>query len=287
MRSYQVLVDAAADLTEALRNQYHIGQACHCQFAREQSCTLPPYQCALEQEGNRTFSTEELEAMFQAVFCRYAKEDIDILYLACAGSLFPFFAIAQTVAKEVMGAYPSVRIEVYDTTLFGAGQGMLAVEAAALRNRGEDMDAVLNRLNDMCERAFLYIALDKPKTNGPLGKRKHRGLALGCIVGLCPVFGVGRQCGFTVLARGRGFDNTVQLAVKMAKRDFSSETPIHFSFSCEWEGLEEVKNNLGDNVVVSHTSPLVGKLFGQNGVILAGVLPSRESDQDQQAESIF
>ena len=277
MRSYQIFVDAGADLPETLRNQYHISQVCHCQYAREQACIHPPYRCSLEQEGKHPFSPEGLEAMFRAAFARYAKEDIDILYLACANSLFPFFAAAQVVAREVMKAYPSVRIEVYDTMLFGAGQGMLAVEAATLRNGGDDMDAVLHRLNDMRQRAFLYIALDKPKAAGPFGKRKHRFLTLGRAVGLCPVFGWGRHCTIAILARGRGFENAVQMAIKLAKRDFLCETPLFFSTIHEWEGFEAIKETLGENVIFSCASPLAQKLFGKDGVMLAGVMPPTEN----------
>ena len=106
MRSYQIMIDAAASLGADLRDRYHIDQMCLCQSFGKRTCVSFSPLCPFAEERGGLFAEARLEKMLYQSFSRYAKEDIDVLYLATSSALLAVYEKAKTVAENVMKHFP-------------------------------------------------------------------------------------------------------------------------------------------------------------------------------------
>ena len=76
MRSYQLMVDAIANLGKDMRDYYHIDQMCLCQTYRTMTCLSDTPDCRVLDGGEDFFSEANLTMMLENSFVRYARRDI-------------------------------------------------------------------------------------------------------------------------------------------------------------------------------------------------------------------
>lgn len=283
MRSYQIMIDAAAALGADLRDRYHIDQMCLCQSFGTRTCVSSSPSCAFAQEQGGLFAEARLEKMLYRSFSRYAKEDIDVLYLATSSALLPLYEKAKTVAEKVKMHYPGVTVAVEDTGAFGIGVGTLAVSVAGYRERGGDLFGAISLLRSQAPLLCQLSVLESPPKHSPFSRRHSPSLYLGHLLGRRAVFEIDPKGNPTVWARSNGVYNAVFDAIKQAKRRIGDKTPLYFSYIREFEGFSEVLDTLGEDGYICPMSTVERGWFGADGFSVAGILQGEEKEQSEDA----
>ena len=276
MRSYQIMIDAAASLGADLRDRYHIDQMCLCQSFGKRTCVSFSPLCQFAEERGGLFAEARLEKMLYRSFSRYAKEDIDVLYLATSSALLAVYEKAKTVAENVMKHFPGVTVAVEDTGAFGIGVGALAVSVAGYRERGGDLLGAISLLRSQAPLLCQLSVLDNPPKHSPFDRRHTPSLYLGHLLGRRAVFETDKKGTPTVWARPRGIQNAVLDAIKQAKKRIGDKTPLYFAYIREFEGFSAVLDALGKDASVCPMSMIEREWFGADGFSVAGILRGEE-----------
>lgn len=275
MRSYQIMIDAVADLGKDLRDAYHIDQMCLCTTQGKMAC-LKGEACPLLLQGEDFFSLANLSLMLEHSFTRYAKADIDILYLAPAASLFPLFESAKQVAASVKAKYPSVDILVVDTESYGIGQGLLAVALAEKRGKGADLLEACEILEQLKSRLRLCSTIERPPRRGPFSRRRTPRLMVGRLFGFRPAFAPDRVGVIQVQFRAKGHIHLIEEALKQARAEAGVDTPLYLSYAGGQEFFDTLTSVLDENTYLCPMSALMHTWFGKEGCSLAYLVPPKK-----------
>ena len=96
---------------------------------------------------------------FADVFAEYAKAGTDVLCLCITTKFSGSFNSARNAAELVRESYPDVRIEVLDTRVNTVLQGVVAMEAARMRDAGLSLDQTLARLEQMIPSGRIFFTV--------------------------------------------------------------------------------------------------------------------------------
>lgn len=270
MRSYQLMVDAVADIGKDLRDAWNIDQMCLCTSYGEMEC-LSHGTCPLLREKGDFFSAANLSLMLEKSFVRYAKQDIDVLYLAPASVFFPLYDHARQVANRVMQSYPEVKIAVADTDSYGIGQGLLALSLAKHRAEGMKLEQALGFLEQEKAKLSLVSTIEKQPRRSPFSANNLPHLRLGRFFGRRPVFGFEGLGQVKVYYRVKGHLSAVARAIESLREHLGKDTPLYLSCVGDQEFLDELSKLLDESVYLCPMSPLMQKWFGKEGCSVAGL----------------
>lgn len=270
MRSYQLMVDAVADMGKDLRDAWHIDQMCLCASYGEMEC-VSFGTCPLLREKGDFFSPTNLSLMLEKSFVRYAKQDIDVLYLAPASVFFPLYDRARQVANRVMQDYPKVKIAVADTESYGIGQGLLALSLAKRRAEGMDLEQALDVLEQEKAKLSLVSTIEKQPRRSPFGANNSPHLGFGFYFGRRPVFALDGLGQVKVHYRVKGHLGAVARAIESLRERLGKDTPLYLSYVGNQEFLDELSKLLDEGIYLCPMSPLMQKWFGKEGCSVAGL----------------
>jgi DegV family protein with EDD domain len=180
MSTYKIISDSSCDLPESYRKKLDIG--------------LVPYYVTLD---NKTYLKEIVELQprefyekiiteqvfpktslppiqdYIDVFEPYLKQGMDIICMCLTSKFSGSYQSAINAKNILLETYPDSRIEVFDTILATAGQGLIVYEAARMKAAGYSLDQLieaLNRLKDTAKINFTVDSLEHLQKGGRIGK---------------------------------------------------------------------------------------------------------------------
>ena len=167
MRNYQIISDSACDLPQALARRYRIRiipfyvSFNQKTYLKEQEEIGIPEFYSILNEG-RIIPKTSLPSVQDYIdrFERCLARDEDILCFCITSKFSGSYQSAVNARDIVLENHPEARIEVLDTSLVTATQGLLAMEAAKMREAGYTLDEVLERMPDLIESARIMFTVD-------------------------------------------------------------------------------------------------------------------------------
>ena len=157
---FQIFVDSAANLPAVIAKQYNINVISFINLVDGKEVTCYNPDLSLEEERQKgteyynamrkgceiktgLISTATFEEQFQKAF----KEDQDVLYFSLSKNISGNFNSARLAAEEVLSKHTNGRkIRLIDSLNASLAQGILAIYASIMREKGMEIDEVADFL---------------------------------------------------------------------------------------------------------------------------------------------
>ncbi|MCE5188989.1 MAG: DegV family protein [Eubacteriales bacterium] len=195
--SFALYTDSSANLTEAQINEHHIKVvSLTVSLNGEEIVCYEPgvvFDHAAFVQRMREDSTLEMKtsmvntATFLAAFESHLKAGEDVLYLAMSGGISGTCGCSQTAAEILRPKFPERKIVIIDSLTAVAGEGMIVLEAAKLRESGAELDAVAAHAERRSHEIHSYIMVDDLNFLKRGGRISGSAALAGSIVHLKPV----------------------------------------------------------------------------------------------------
>ena len=168
--SFALYTDSSANLTEAelSANQIEVVSLTVSLNGEEIVCYQPgvAFDHAAFVKRMREDSTLEMKtsmvntATFLAAFEPHLKTGKDILYVSISSGISGTCGCSQTAAEILRPKYPERTIKIIDSLSAVAGEGMIALEAAKLRDGGADVHEAAAKLEQRTHEIHSHIMVD-------------------------------------------------------------------------------------------------------------------------------
>lgn len=154
MNKFQIFTDAACDLSEELRKSHELEY-----FRMGFTVDEKVYLADLDY---KEYSVDQLYEWIKTRHCKTAlvtmeeiqnkmvpflEQGYDILYLGCTSVLSGTLNVFRLFVEEIKDQYPDRRIVAIDTCRAGMVEGMIAMDAANMKQEGASMDEIIDFVN--------------------------------------------------------------------------------------------------------------------------------------------
>ena len=227
------------------------------------------YQAMREAKKVGTMASNP--AVIEEVFTAYAKEGKDILHVSFSAALSCGCSNVEMIAREVMEAYPEMKIIVVDTASVSLGEGMMIAKAVEMRKAGKSIEETADEIRKLLPHICVQFTVDDLNHLYRGGRLSKTTAVLGTIVNIKPILYVNDEGKLAALDKVRGRQQSIKKLVDNMKarigewRDKQIFVGIVHG-DCEEEAMklaELVKAELGDvSMVISPVGPSIGAHSG-------------------------
>lgn len=138
-------------------------------------------------EGKKVNTSQVTPQQYMDVFEEVLKNGDDILFVALSSGVSGTFNSAKFAAEEMMEMYPERKIRVVDSLGASLGEGLLAVEAAELRDAGKTLDEVADYLDFEKYKMAQIFAVDDLKHLRRTGRISGAVAMVGSVLSIKPI----------------------------------------------------------------------------------------------------
>ena len=208
---YEVFTDTSSNLpTPLLRERdikflaysYYIGEEEHRCLDTESFDGAAYYQAI--REGREVTTSQINPTRFEEAFEPYLKEEKDILFISMSSGISGSCYSAKLAALELMTRYPERSIEVVDTLSASLGEGIFAVKAADLRDRGVPLDEAAQRLREEAVTMCQVFTVDDLMHLRRMGRLSNFSAILGSMLRIKPILKGNEEGKIVSIAKFRG-----------------------------------------------------------------------------------
>ena len=285
MKDYLILTDTSCNLEKKYREQYGIEVvSMHYLLNNEdhladndwQSINAKDFYDTIRQ-GTRITTSQVDENQYEEKFIQCAKENKDVLVLACSNALSSSINEAKRAREEVLSKYDNIRIEIVDSVCACYTLGMLAMEVAKLKQSGANLDEALNYALE--ERyTFLEVGYaDQLKYLRQAGRVSAAAAFFGSIIGVRPIIIFDREGHNVAVKKAKGRKAAHQICADYIKEYglFDKVDTIYLAHAdClddANELIEVLKENLQNDKIKYHCNyvePAIGASVGPGTIII-------------------
>lgn len=277
MRKVKIITDSCSDLTGELLDRYDLdyakmrtvyqGQQTDASLRWEYYTPHELYE--LMRQGNRITTTQVPAAEFERVFRQYLEQDMDIVYVACSVKQTGSVNTAGVVAKELQKEFPAATIHCIDSYNASIGEGMLAIRAAELRDKGLSADEIAAEIIRVRKTVNEYITVHNLDALRRCGRVKASSAFFGNLLGVKPVLIADADGVQTPIKKVKGRQNSINEIVNLLKEtiiDSENQTIyiIHADSPTDVELLaQKVRETIPcRDVCICPIGPIIGASIG-------------------------
>ena len=196
MSNIRIFTDTNSDLCRELREKYGIEYFKMCNVLDEKVVAADiDWECwgsakdfyDLLRKGKHIKTTQVPAQDYREVFTECAKAGESVIYIGCALPLSSSVNTAAVVARELKAAYPDFEIFCIDAKNCCFGEGMLAVEAAKMREAGMSAAQIAAAVEE--KRAYVnqYVTVGSLDMLKRSGRVKGSAAFFGNLLGVKPI----------------------------------------------------------------------------------------------------
>ena len=274
MRNFVILSDSCHDLPKELAAQLEIGVAPLSVAYDENTVfddgTMDPHDF---YEGIRSGKMPKTSAVNLEGWARLMepalKEGRDVLALCISSALSTTYQSAVIAADELMEKYPDRKILVVDTLSASVGMGLLAWNAARMRDEGKDVDTVYAWLEENKLHVCHWVTVNDLMHLKRGGRVSAATAVVGTMLQIKPVLIVDNNGKLETAAKARGRKAAMNMLVeKLVKTGIPGANDTVFlghgdcpedaealAAMLKEQGVKQVIMNHVGNVIGSHTGP--------------------------------
>ncbi|MDY3118251.1 MAG: DegV family protein [Peptoniphilus sp.] len=212
-----------------------------------------------------------LPSVIEEAFKDALDADDEVLYISLSSGLSGSWEGAMMVKEALEKDYPG-KIAVVDSKTATFGEGLLAVKAAILRDRGESLDAIAEYLNRIKINSYEYFTVGTLEYLHRGGRVSKASKIASGVLQLCPMLDVDKETGTLQLLdvyRGqKAFLKKLRKYLEEHSKDgvFNPKQRVYV-YSGDWlERVEVVKNflikDMGMDAKNIDTTPRIGSVIG-------------------------
>ncbi|MBE6684966.1 MAG: DegV family protein [Ruminococcaceae bacterium] len=282
MRKVKVITDSCSDLSAELLKKYDIDYAqmrtvyegketpARLEWTKEDAHAL--YE--IMRGGERVTTTQVPVEEFIEVFKKYLDEGYDIVYVGCCSKQSGSVNTAAMVASKLLEAYPDATIACIDSLNASMGEGVLAIEAAKLRDAGKSVKEIEAEINAIKKTVNEYVTVHSLTTLHKAGRVKGSAAFFGNLMGVKPIIisdKNGDQAAYKkVKGRQKSFEEIVALMKETVVAPETQTLYIVHS-DCSEEEIEQLKEIVKKeipfkDIYVALIGPIIGASIGPDAI---------------------
>lgn len=282
MKKFMILTDSCSDLSRETREKYSIDyvQMNITYDDKELPASLdwdiytPSELYGLMKAGTRIRTTQVPPVAFETAFTKYLEEGRDVVYIACSSALSGSVNTAKVIADELNGKYKN-KVYCVDTLCSCMGEGLMAIDAAVLRDSGKSAQEVAEII-DADKLKYLQFA-----TVGDLtylkraGRVKASAAFFGNLFGVKPIIISNRAGENFAFKKVKGRKNSLDEIVNLAKENIENPTEqiIAIMHADCIESAQYLKDRVEKElcpkeVYLNYIGPIIGASVGPDTVAI-------------------
>lgn len=286
MRPVKIITDSCSDLSKDLRDKYDIDYV-HMNTVYEGKETpasldweyySPKELYDIMRAGNRVLTTQVPQAEFDKVFTAYVEKGYDIVYIACSVKQTNSVNTGALVSMKIMEKYPAATICCVDSYNSSMGEGLLAIRAAELRDKGLDPQQIEKELIKVRKTINEFATVNTLDFLKKAGRVKASAAFFGNLLGVKPIL-IQEKNGYqTAIKKVKGRSNSLNELVSLLKEaiiDAENQTIYVVHADCNPDEVKEFEETIKrelkcKDVHISYMGPIIGASCGPETVGIWG-----------------
>ncbi|MCR5653287.1 MAG: DegV family protein [Ruminococcus sp.] len=214
MKKFRILCDITCDLNEKFQKEFDIDvlsghmtlpdKTEKVTYPKWVDTTAEKFYTDLKKDPNGYSTAPPNVAEFTEVFEKFVSEGCDVLTMTISGGMSGTFNFASKAREAVLEKHPDANIKVVDSRRFTTGFGLMAVNAAILRNEGKSMDEVAEYIENNKNRYHQAGWLDDLSFVAKKGRLTHSKAFFGKLAGIKPLGEFDYNGLTTVIGKAKG-----------------------------------------------------------------------------------
>lgn len=194
MKPFKIICDSACDLPKDLVTKYDIDVVSFYvsfddqnYYKEQEKSTQDFYQQMVDHPSVYPKTSMPTVEEYFHVFEQYVKEDIPVICICISSKLSGSYNGARLAKQDILEKYPQAKIEVIDSYLLTAIEGMLALELARMRENQVSFEEAITNIEKLKETGIIYFTIgsvDYLAHGGRIGRLKS---ILGTILKIKPI----------------------------------------------------------------------------------------------------
>lgn len=213
-QEFVIIVDAASDLQEDLRQKYDIRiVASHVtlpdrreiEFTNKwEPFTRDEFYAELKKNPDGFQTAPGNAAAFKAAFQEALSEGKGVLAIAISTGISGTYNFMQQAKKEILQERPDAEIDIVDSLRFSVGFGILAIHASKLRAAGKTLRETYDEIEAVKNTVHQCGWLDDLSFVAKKGRLTHAKAFFGSIAGVKPIGEFDYNGLTTIIGKARG-----------------------------------------------------------------------------------
>ena len=162
------------------------------------------------RSGLRVTTSQIIPQRYRDEFEPVLQKGKDVLFVSMSSGISGSCYSAQLAAEELKEEYPERRIEVIDTLGASLGEGLVALRAAVLRDRGETAPAAAEKLRALSNRMFNVFTVDDLMHLKRGGRLSNLSAAVGFVLNIKPILKGNENGNIVSFAKLRGRKHAIR-----------------------------------------------------------------------------
>ena len=283
MNKFVIFVDSTSDLTTQQRKDHNIEYArmlvnwtdkdknFHETYADLDWTEMSPSEYYnIMRDGSVIMTSQVTEQEFDLKFIPFLEKGFDILYLSCSSGLSASGQLATRLYKEKYSKqFPNCKVRVVDTLISVMGQGLIALDAAAMRDAGKSLDEIADEIEKVRNTYNQTATVEDLSTLAKHGRVKATKAFFGNLFGVKPILISDAKGNNFAVEKAKGRRNAlIRVAQIVKERVIAPEKQI--CYVCEAdakpEDLELLVSQLKEigfkDVVTQKLGPIISASCG-------------------------
>lgn len=211
---------------------------------------------------------------FYDAFIKYAEGEDEVVYFSFTSGISSNYEAALVVANEIKEKYPDYKLTVVDTKLVLTGLQLFILDAIRLRDRGANLNMILDYLQAFRENLVVFATTDDLFYLVKGGRLSNSKAVIGNMLNVKPVVtlldgklvNIGKVRGLT-----KFYKYFVQQLKDHINKKQGSNLPVGISHFSNYDGVSQVQSLIEkqfgmDKFVVNNMSVAVGAHLGPSGI---------------------
>lgn len=282
MRPVQIVTDSCSDLNGELLSRYGIvyAQMRTVYQGKETPATLtwdsysPKELYDLMRGGERVTTTQVPTEEFRKVFGELLAQGKDIVYIGCSTKQSGSVNTASVMAKELLKDCPDAEIYCIDSLNACMGEGILAIEAAKMQEKGMSAKEINDAILPLRNRVNEYITVHSLDALRKAGRVKASAAFFGNLMGVKPILISDANGVQTPIKKVKGRRNSLAEIVNLLKDSIESaeeQTVYIVHADCADEEIKELTGLVKENipckdVISTYIGPIIGASIGPDAI---------------------
>ncbi len=194
MKPFKIICDSACDLPKDLVTKYDIDIVSFYvsfddqnYYKEQEKSTQDFYQQMVDHSSVYPKTSMPTVEEYFHVFEQYVKKDIPVICICISSKLSGSYNGARLAKQDILEKYPQAKIEVIDSYLLTAIEGMLALELARMRENQVSFEEAITNIEKLKETGKIYFTIgsvDYLAHGGRIGRLKS---ILGTVLKIKPI----------------------------------------------------------------------------------------------------
>ena len=176
------------------------------------------FYAAIRQHGVEVTTSQITPQRYMDFYEPWLKEGKDILYVSMSSGISGSCSSSQIGAKEILQHYPERRIEIVDSLGASLGEGLLALQAADLRDNKIPLESASAELREAARHMCNVFTVDDLMYLKRGGRLSNLSAALGMVLNIKPILKGNEEGKIVAFAKVRGRKQSISTLAQLYEK---------------------------------------------------------------------